>query len=202
MRDVRTKRIAGYKTVILEVPLILVQNLEKDSFGKFYVEVAAASLMIHISTNCSTCSCSKIIVERSGTVVAIFHNAILGWHWFAKRLICISRCRHYQKRQSWDDFHVFDSVCEMAKYLLSKRNFVVFIDEMQQSFGAKMEPEFECRDLCMLQWRNRTFIWYKAEIRKRLFHIISFIRTHDIFKLTSKRPLYMRTVNLAPKIST
>ena len=84
--------IAGYKTVILEMPLILVQNLEKDSFGKSYVEVAAASLMIHISTNCSTCSCSKIIVERSGAVVVIFDNAIFDRHWFSKRLICISRC--------------------------------------------------------------------------------------------------------------
>ena len=184
------------------MPLILVQNLEKDSFGKSYVEVAAASLMIHSSANCSTCSCSKIIVERSGTVVAIFHDAIFGWHWFAKRLICISRCWRNQKRQSWDDFHVFDSVCEMVKYLLSKRKFVVFIDEMQQSFGAKMEPEFEFRDLCMLQWRNRTFIWYKAEKGKHSFHTTWFIRTHDIFKLTSKRPLYMRTVNLAPKLST
>ena len=68
--------------------------------------------MIHCSANSSASSGSKIEVERSGTIVTVFNNAIFGWDWFGiwfksvSSSGCISECRDGQKGKSENHFHI------------------------------------------------------------------------------------------------
>ena len=83
-------------------------DLKEYSLASFDVKIAAACLMIHCSAYSPACSGSEIVVEWSGTVVAVFDNAVSSWDWFSQRLICIGRCQSYQKSQHWNDFHFYD----------------------------------------------------------------------------------------------
>ena len=82
-------------------------DLEKDSLASFDVKIAAACLVVHCGAYSSACSGSEIEVEWSGTVVAVFDNAVFGWDWFFHWYIIIGRCESDQKSQHWNDFHVF-----------------------------------------------------------------------------------------------
>ena len=82
-------------------------DLEKDSLASFDVKVAAACLVVHCGAYSSACSGSEIEVEWSGTVVAVFDNAVFGWDWFFHWYIIIGRCESDQKSQHWNDFHGF-----------------------------------------------------------------------------------------------
>ena len=95
--------------------------LKKNSFASFDVKVTAAFLMIHRGAYSSACSCSKVVIEWSGTVVTVFNNAVFDWDWGLPWLICIRSCKIGEKSCDWDDFHIFYFGLEMMeKYLISK----------------------------------------------------------------------------------
>ena len=86
---------------------------KEDTLASFDVKVAATCLMVHCSANSTACSCSKIVVKWSGTIVAVFDNAVLGWDCFFHWNVIICRCDRDQKSQHWNDFHVLD-FCDLV----------------------------------------------------------------------------------------
>ena len=74
------------------------------SFASFDVEIAAASLMIHCSAYSSASSGSKIEIEWSCTIVAVFNYAVLRWDSVLNWSINIRGNWQIEKR---NDFHLY-----------------------------------------------------------------------------------------------
>ena len=73
------------------------------SFASFDVEIAAASLMVHCSAYSSASSGSKIEIEWSCAIVAVFNYAVLSWDSVLNWSINIRR--NWQVEKNYD-FHL------------------------------------------------------------------------------------------------